>query len=217
MQKAIDENDISKAYQYAWGGNASLYGTNHPKNMPLFSGTSVESVTEYIVKNQRLLLQKIKEQDRKSRDIVTLPGMAQFRTTRRMVGDYELQGDEYYKHFEDSISAVCDFELSDRLYEIPYRCLVKSGFPNLITAGRSISAADWAWDVTRVIPPAIVTGQAAGLAAALAIDSNSHIYDIDVTELQKELINQNVMIHFDDSLVPKKETKPEKMPAPDHF
>ena len=217
MQKAIDKKDISRAYGYTMGGEASLYGTNHPEGMPLFSGTTAESVTEYIVKNQKVLLQKIKEQDRKSRDIITLPGMAQFRTTRRLVGDYELQGDEYYKHFEDSISAVCDFEIRDRLYEIPYRCLVKTGFSNLITAGRSISAAGWAWDVTRVIPPAIVTGQAAGVAAAMAIDGNKPIYEIDVKKLQQELENQNVMIHFDDSLVPKEETEPLKMPAQDHF
>ena len=217
MQKAIDTNDISRAYSYTMGGTASLYGTNHPEDMPLFEGTTVESVTEYIVKNQKLLLQKIKEQNRKSRDILTIPGMAQFRTTRRLVGDYELQGDEYYKHFEDSISAICDFELRDRLYEIPYRCLVKTGFSNLITAGRSISAAGWAWDVTRVIPPAIVTGQTAGVAAALAIDSNKPIYDIDVQKLQNELERQNVMIHFDDSLVPKDEKEAEKMPATVHF
>jgi len=94
---------------------------------------------------------------------------------------------------------------------------IKTGFSNLITAGRSISAAGWAWDVTRVIPPAIVTGQTAGVAAALAINSNKPIYDIDVKELQNELERQNVMIHFDDSLVPKDELEPEKMPASDHF
>lgn len=217
MQKAIDSGDISKAFGYAWGGNASLYGTNHPKDMPLFPGTTAENVTEYIVKNQRLLLDKIKEQNRKSREIVTLPGMAQFRTTRRIIGDYELKGEEEYIHFEDSISAVCDFDYRDRLYEIPYRCLVKTGFDNLITAGRSISAAGWAWDVTRVIPPAIVTGQTAGIAASMSIDESKPIYGIDVAKLQSELENQNVMLHFDDSWVPVDKKAPVRMVGPDHF
>lgn len=217
MQKAIDAQDISKAFHYLWGGNATLYGTNHPEGMPLFPGTTAENVTEYIVKNQTLLLEKIKEQNRMEREIVTLPGMAQFRTTRRLVGDYELKGEEEYVHFEDSISAVCDFEFRDRLYEIPYRTLVKTGFDNLITAGRSISAAGWAWDVTRVIPPAIVTGQAAGIAAAMAIDTEKPIYGIDVPALQKELVQQNVMIHFDDSLVPSDKNPPVRMVGPDHF
>jgi len=65
-------------------------------------------------------------------------------------------------HFGDSIAALNDFENTDWLYELPFRCLVKTGYDNLITAGRSASAEGWAWDVVRVIPPAIVRGQAAG-------------------------------------------------------
>ena len=217
MQKAIDMQDISYAFKYIHGGNATLYGTNHPKDMPLFPGTTAENVTEYIIKNQEILLKKIKEQDRMSREIVTLPGMAQFRTTRRLIGDYELKGEESYTHFEDSISAVCDFDFRDRLYELPYRCLVKTGFDNLITAGRSVSAAGWAWDVTRVIPPAIVSGQAAGIAAAMAIDNEKPIYGIDVTALQAELEKQNVMLHFDDSWIPEDKETPVRMVGPDHF
>lgn len=217
MEKAIETKNISRAFGYAYGGNANLYGGNHPEEMPLFPGTTAENVTEYIIKNQKLLLEKIKEQDRMSREIVTLPGMAQFRTTRRLIGDYELKGEEAYTHFEDSISALCDFDFRDRLYELPYRCLVKTGFDNLITAGRSVSAAGWAWDVTRVIPPAIVSGQAAGIAACIAIESQKPIYGIDVEKLQSILQNQNVMLHFDDSLIPADKENVEKMTGPDHF
>lgn len=218
MQKAIDAKDIGKAFYYVSGGNATLYGTNHPEGMPLFTGTTAQNVTEYIVKNQKLLLERIKGQNRLTRDIVTLPGMAQFRTTRRLVGDYELKGEEAYAHFEDSVTAVCDFDFKDRLYELPYRCLVKTGFDNLITAGRSVSAAGWAWDVMRVIPPAIVSGQAAGIAAALSIDTKKPIYGIDVPALQKILEEQNVMLHFDDSWVPAdKSALPEKLGADGHF
>lgn len=217
MKKAIETGDVSRAFGYSWGGNANLYGGNHPKDMPLFPGTTAENVTEYIVNNQKLLLEKIKDQNRTSREIVTLPGMAQFRTTRRLVGDYELKGEEYYTHFEDSVSALCDFELRDRLYELPYRCLVKTGFDNLITAGRTVSASGWAWDVTRVIPPAIVSGQAAGVAAAIAIDSNKPIFGIDVEKLQEILEKQNVMLHFDDSLIPEDRDEKFRMVGPDHF
>jgi len=217
MKKAIETGDVSRAFGYSWGGNANLYGGNHPEDMPLFPGTTAENVTEYIVNNQKLLLEKIKDQNRTSREIVTLPGMAQFRTTRRLVGDYELKGEEYYTHFEDSVSALCDFELRDRLYELPYRCLVKTGFDNLITAGRTVSASGWAWDVTRVIPPAIVSGQAAGVAAAIAIDSNKPIFGIDVEKLQEILEKQNVMLHFDDSLIPEDRDEKFRMVGPDHF
>ncbi len=77
--------------------------------MKLFEGTNAKEITDYIVNNHILALDKIKGDDRFSRDIVTLPGMAQFRTTRRIDGDYTLTSDDQYKHFDDSIAAICDF------------------------------------------------------------------------------------------------------------
>ena len=90
---------------------------------------------------------------------------------------------------------------------MPYGVLVKKGFDNLITAGRSAAAEGNAWDVLRVIPPAILTGQAAGEACAIAIDDNSVIWDIDITKLQKNLEATGVDIHFDDKLIPEDLTK----------
>ena len=39
------------------------------------------------------------------------------------------------------------------------------------------------------------------MAAAIAIDDKKAVCDIDITKLQRILKSQNVMIHFDDSLV----------------
>ena len=133
-----------------------------------------------------------------------LPGMCQFRTTRHIDGDYTLKVSDQYRHFADSISAINDFDQRDFLYEVPYRTLIRTGYDNLITAGRTASGEGYAWDVLRVIPPAIVTGQAAGLAAAQALDTGRGIDEIDVGALQKTLEAQRVMIHFDDAWVPEK-------------
>ena len=130
--------------------------------------------------------------------------MAQFRTTRCIRGNYTIRESDVYRHFEDSVAAVCDFDRRDYLYEIPYSAMVNNQFDNLITAGRTVSAEGYAWDVTRVIPPAILTGQAAGAAAAIALDSGSPIYGIDIKNLQKKLSDECVIIHYDDSLAPKK-------------
>ena len=73
---------------------------------------------------------------------------------------------------------------------------------NLIVAGRCVSAERYAWDVVRVIPPAILTGQAAGAAVSQALDGSNAITDIDVSVLQARLAGENVIIHFDDALVP---------------
>ncbi len=206
-KKAFEANDIRLALGSCAGGTANLYGHNHPEGMKFFSGTTVEDVTDFLIRNQRLLLEKIKKENRTSRDIVTLPTMPQLRTTRRIDGDYTLLESDKYRHFEDSIGAIGDFERRDFLYEIPYRTLIRSGYDNLITAGRSASADGYAWDVVRVIPPAIITGQAAGTAAAQALEAGCPIVNVDIARLQSSLEKANVMIHFDDALIPGTECK----------
>lgn len=203
--KAAATGNMRYAMDYYWGGNANLYGGNHPDDMEKFTGTTKESVTDFIVKNHIKMLDNLKSSDRLGRDVVMLPQMAQFRTTRTIIGDETFSKENVFTHSNTSISTICDFDHRDYLFEVPYGTLVRTGFDNLITAGRTASAElDYSWDILRVIPPAIVTGQAAGVAAAMAIDDKKPIYGIDVTKLQTELKNQNVMIHFDDELIPEK-------------
>lgn len=201
-KRAIESGNIERAVTGVTGGGANLYGGGHPADIPLYHGTTSGEVNRYLITNQLEMLAKLKKQDRLSRDVVTLPGMCQFRTTRRIDGDYVLQESDTYVHFADSVGAICDFDRRDYLYEIPYRTLVSSKAANLITCGRTAAGDGYAWDVLRVIPPAILSGQAAGLACAHALDEQKHIADIDVSRLQKALEQRNVMIHFDDRDVP---------------
>lgn len=199
---AVDSGNIQSAIGKISGGNATLYGTGHPEGIPLYYGTKSEEVNRYLVTNQLEMLEKLKKDDRLSRDVVTLPGMCQFRTTRRIDGDYVLKEDDIYRHFDDSVGAICDFDRRDFLYEIPYRTLVSSKADNLITCGRTAAGDGYAWDVIRVIPPAIITGQAAGFACAQAIDEAVSITEIDIKKLQSSLEAANVLIHFDDADIP---------------
>lgn len=201
---ALEAGDIGKAVKWAYGGNANLYGKNHPECRPLYGGTDGAGVSEFIQENQLVAFEKFKDEDRRSRAVVTMPSMPQFRTTRRIAGDYTLSPDDAYRHFYDSLTAVCDMDRRDYLFEIPYRSLVRTGFDNLITAGRSISADGYAWDVTRVIPPAIITGQAAGLAASISLKYGMPIFAINTEKLQEKLDSTGVLIHFDDAWIPDK-------------
>lgn len=207
MQKAVEAGEVSRAYVGVSGGGVDLYGHNQPQNVPLYKGTTAEEITDYIERNHKIALERMKGQNPRERDILQMPSMCQFRETRRIVGDETLSGDDVYKHFNTSIGAICDFELRDRLYEIPYGALVHTGFDNLITAGRTISGEGWGWDVTRVIPPAIITGQAAGEAAHLSLENACSITDIPVAALQQTLEKENVIIHFDDALIPENRTE----------
>ena len=201
-QKSVENKNIKHLLTCVSGGNINLYGTRQPKDIALYDGTDANEVNRYLITNQLEMLSKIENEDRFSRDIVTLPGMAQFRTTACLDGKYVLKGEDEYKHFEDSIGAINDFDRKDYLYEIPYSALVRDDVKNIISVGRCASAEGWAWDVLRVIPPAIITGQAAGFATANAIDENSDIANINIKKLQQQLTDANVIIHFDDAWVP---------------
>lgn len=165
-------------------------------------GASTEMVNDFLQKNQLLLFDKIKDQPRNERDIFMLPGMAQLRTTRHIDGDYTLSMADLYRHQETSVGAIGDFEYRDRLYEVPFGTLVRTGYDNLITCGRSAAAEGWAWDALRVIPPAVLTGQAAGIAAAQALDANVPLPQLPIAPLQKALAETGVLIHFDDAWIP---------------
>ena len=76
----------------------------------------------------------------------------------------------------------------------------------MITAGRSADGEGYMWDILRVIPVAILTGQAAGHAAVLAINDNVRLADVNIKKLQEKLKSDNVMIHFPDEYIPKDKT-----------
>ena len=202
-KRAYETGDIGHLTSWFNGGSANLYGGGHPEGMPLWDGTDGDQVSRYFVTNQLELLEKLKKTDRKTRDITLLPIMPQFRTTRHIDGDYTLQPEDTYRHFADSVCAICDFDRQDYLFEVPYRTMIRTGFDNIIAAGRCASGNGYAWDVLRVIPPAILTGQAAGAAACQAMDTGLDVTKIDISLLQSKLEKENVMIHFDDSLIPK--------------
>lgn len=201
-KKAVEQNSIGQLYSWVNGGKASLYGHNHPEGMKKYAGTTGEEVTEYIVRNQMDLLDSLKGRDPHSRDITVLPTMPQFRTTRHIKGMYTLKVEDAYRHFDDSVCLINDFDRRDYLYEVPLRCLISENIKNLFAVGRCASAEGYAWDVLRVIPPAILTGQAAGLAASHAIDEGTGVQDVDISALQNALRDKNVLIHMTNELMP---------------
>jgi hypothetical protein len=82
----------------------------------------------------------------------------------------------------------------DGSFDIPYRTLVPKKITNLLVAGRCISASHEALATTRLTPSAMAVGQAAGTAAALALETNASPSSIDVKKLQRQLVEDEMVL-----------------------
>ena len=138
------------------------------------------------------------------------------RETRRILGDYVLTVDDYKarRSFPDDIcrnSYYLDvhhtageaktFRPGDSRWEkrslrydpgeshgIPYRCLTPRGLRNVLVAGRCISSDRPTNGSVRAMPVCLATGEAAGLAAAMAADQpDPDVHAVDVERLRQRL------------------------------
>jgi len=115
------------------------------------------------------------------------------------VYDYPIdmhQTDKSLKAFNKSHKAFTqDFLLSPgEYYSIPFRALIPKGKDNLLAAGRSISCDRQVQAATRVMPLCVATGEAAGLAAAMAVKKGNRFRDTDTKLLREKLIKQSARV-----------------------
>jgi glycine/D-amino acid oxidase-like deaminating enzyme len=128
------------------------------------------------------------------------------REGRRVVGEYVLSETDITGKepcdFEDGVAvatAQIDFHSLTKPghggwrqrvepYAIPFRCLVAKGFRNLMVAGKCISGDQVAQSSYRMTPTCCAMGQAAGTAAALALEAAvDDVRQVDVNALRAAL------------------------------
>jgi hypothetical protein len=84
------------------------------------------------------------------------------------------------------------------VYQIPWRTLYSRNIPNLMLAGRIISASHIAFGSTRVMATCGHNGQAAGMAAAICLRDGIHPRDLNqpaaMRELQQRLLRAGQFI-----------------------
>jgi hypothetical protein len=118
------------------------------------------------------------------------------RGSRRLVGEHTLTRDEWMseERFPDVVALSSPRTEGEPLIHIPYGCLVPEKLEGLLAAGRCVSVDTAVHSCVRLIPPCLATGQAAGTAAALAVEGGRGPREIDRGELQASLIEQDVRL-----------------------
>jgi len=82
-----------------------------------------------------------------------------------------------------------------RYFEIPYRSLVPKKVDNLLVAGRCIAGDAISHASVRSMMCCAVTGQGAGVAAAISIRDGVTTANVSTASLQAELRRQGVRLH----------------------
>ncbi len=127
------------------------------------------------------------------------------RESRKIQGRYVLTEQDVLNQgrFADSIGIYPEFidgcgyliiPTTGRYFQVPYGALVPQGVDNLLVAGRCISGDRIAHSAFRNMTCCVVTGQGAGIAAAVSIQDAVATSCVDVSKVQQRLERQGVRV-----------------------
>lgn len=128
------------------------------------------------------------------------------RDTRKILAAYDMTETDVREQgrFEDSVGIFPEFidgygililPTTGRYFQLPYRTLLPKGVKNLLVAGRATGGDKVSHAATRNMMCCTVTGQGAGVAAALSIKHGMDLASMDIVRLQAELVRQGVRLH----------------------
>ena len=128
------------------------------------------------------------------------------RDTRKIDAAYNMTEADVREQgrFEDSIGIFPEFidgygililPTTGRYFQVPYRTLLPKGVKHLICAGRITGGDRVSHAATRNMMCCTVTGQGAGVAAAIAVQQKRGFDELDIARVQAELKRQDVRLH----------------------
>jgi hypothetical protein len=160
----------------------------------------VRTLTQTELDGRRAVWERVKAvQQRPGHDQVFLLDTASqlgIRASRTLKGIVEptYQDAMQNRRYRDVVGVGGSDFMGEREAQIPYGALVPVKVDNLLAAGRCIAADNLMMNYMRLIGPCLLSGQAAGAAAALAIQSKCRPRDVDVPQLQALLRKQGVYL-----------------------
>lgn len=133
---------------------------------------------------------------------VLIPSMADFRIAARIKGKSTILHNTHNTRYEDSVGMAADWGSVGTVQEIPYSAMLPEKGDNIIVAGRCISAENYSWELIRSIPAVAVSGEAAGVAAALSVQQKTPCSELDHKVLQNALYARGCKMHLSDVDLP---------------
>lgn len=213
FQKAIEDGLIPASLNTIAGTWGALHDTGELTYMNLIhldncDGTDPDDLTRFEIEGRRQTMLAIEALRR------YMPGCAGarlrnfgmsigIRDTRKIDAAYNMTGNDVREQgrFEDSIGIYPEFidgygililPTTGRYFQLPYRNLLPKGVRNLLVAGRATGGDTVSHAATRNMSCCAVTGQGAGIAAAISVKTGRELDGIDIALVQAELKRQGV-------------------------
>jgi hypothetical protein len=159
-------------------------------HMPNLSGLKTEDLTKAEIEGRNRITRLLDFAREKlpgfeKAHIVDFAPQTGVRQTRLLEGEYVVTKDDVMsrRHFADTICRGRD-------YYTPYRAMLPKQIEQLVVAGRHYSATPQAQKASREIPPCMAMGEAAGVAAAVALNSGRLVRDVDIEAVRRQLRSQ---------------------------
>jgi hypothetical protein len=116
--------------------------------------------------------------------------------SRRLSGRFVLGREQMNIDLPDAICITGHWTKYDAVYAIPYGCLLARERRNLLVAGRCISVDHRVHHATKEIPACMAVGQAAGLAAVLALDEGGDVTAVEVPALRERIVAAGGLLDY---------------------
>jgi hypothetical protein len=194
-----------KLVTWKGGGAANELDKGYEGSSPKTMGTDARALTAWVMESRRLARQKLAQEQARSatggglgRENVypaALPTMHQIRMTRMIVGQERVLAANMNKRCETSIGLAPDCRQANAVWEIPFGAILPQKVEGLLVIGRCSSAEGYAWQVTRLVPAVVLTGQVAALATALALKTGTLPDRLNVADVQRAAEAKGIVLH----------------------
>jgi len=202
---AVEHREAEDSSPFKFEKNVSVGIFAEPINSVFTRpGISGKTVSEFVLAGRTKYRKMLQDdyasgkEDRHTRFPLLLPSVPPLRHTRCVKGRAVLQPGRENLSAEDSIGLVADWRCRGKVWEIPYSSLIADNVDNLFAAGRCSSASGDAWEITRVIPAAVLTGEATGVAAAVACENGSEEAFPEYAAVEKVLKQLYIPLKLED-------------------
>ena len=118
------------------------------------------------------------------------------RHSRRIIGERKVTRADWSagRVWDDEIGVSPSLSPKFPNVSVPYGALVPKAIDGVLVAGRHISSDANSHTFLREIPQCWLTGQAAGVAAALAANAGTRPRNLDPREIQRQLMKQGAYL-----------------------